>query len=210
LTALAAPFGVAHLRAWNTRMAPPKPPPKAAADPRKWLPQLLLPMKLLAALLFVIAAVLAIGLGMNLMRARATLGWKTAEATVGRFAVVASERGRGYARVEVSYRYRLYDVDYAGSRLGYGDDGERERPAAEALALKLKPGETFDVFYDPRDPANAVLFPGPRAGHYVAFSVPGVLIVAGVVVLFARSRVRRWLREHPAEPEPAKKPAAKW
>ena len=191
-------------------MPQPKPPATAAVDPREWLPHALLPVKLLAMLLFVVAAALATWFGMRLMQARATQNWKTADATIVKSAVVPPGRGGGLARVEVSYRYRLYDVDYTGTRLGYSDNGERAQGEAEALADALKPNKMVPVFYDPLAPASSVLFPGARTSDYTAFWMPAVLLAIGAVLLYIRARVRRWLSDHPIEPEPPKKPAAKW
>ena len=60
----------------------------------------------------------------------------------------------------VQYRYRVGATDYVGSRLSFE---QAHVACAECWQSAIRPypvGKTVIVFYDPRNPASAVLEPG--------------------------------------------------
>jgi len=75
---------------------------------------------------------------------------------------IKEEFGHGGSRsyrIDVEYAYRVRGIGYASTTYRYGY-WSGPRTVAEALAASLPPGKVVDVYYNPRDPADAVLKTG--------------------------------------------------
>jgi hypothetical protein len=68
-------------------------------------------------------------------------------------------------RPAVEYAYRVGNKDYRGSRIQWGDRIDLPSRAAAARVIgHYRTGKPVRVYYDPRQPAVAVLQPGHAAG----------------------------------------------
>jgi hypothetical protein len=63
---------------------------------------------------------------------------------------------------DVQYSYAVNGIDYTGTRYRYSPQGMWRFSASAARAL-LPKGEEIAVYYNPRDPADAILSPGVGA-----------------------------------------------
>ena len=89
-------------------------------------------------------------------------------------------RWRKLHRPDVVYRYTVNDIDYHGSRIGFGGRvyASFDRFARNRVA-PYRPGARVPVYYNPRNAAEAVL--EPRAyGEWVAWAL--MVVFAGVAL----------------------------
>lgn len=68
-------------------------------------------------------------------------------------------KGRIYYHPRISYRYSANGMEYIGNRYRY-DGHPTDSAAAWAIVSSHPPGSEVDVYYNPRDPADALLSPG--------------------------------------------------
>lgn len=148
------------------------------------------PKKLLLVLVLFGAGVYALGfLGLpQLLEARATHGWPSTEGRVlsARQVRTHTRSGGTSTWIAVSYSYTVAGEAFDGDR--YVVSGDLRAPADEALRrADALDGATVPVFYDPEDPARAVLEPGGEgyAGLLTGF---GALLLAGSAWIFLRRR----------------------
>ena len=87
---------------------------------------------------------------------------------------------------EVTYAYEVDGEQYEGDRfsLGEGSTASRafpERSDAQVAASRDYPtGSEVDVYYDPENPASAVLKPGANWGTYMPLVLGTVFLCSGV------------------------------
>lgn len=115
----------------------------------------------------------------QLLRARASRGWPTAE---GR--IVHSSRDDAWekSRARIRYTYVVDGRAFAGSRVSFDD---AHGPRAWSIVQRYSEGQGVDVRYAPEDPSVAVLEPGPNASNYfwVALLIPINLLLLAVTLL---------------------------
>jgi hypothetical protein len=92
----------------------------------------------------------------------------------------AGVRGGSYYTAHVRYRYQVGAAAFTGRRLRFGAPwwGESHATAVAALG-RARPGDEVAVYYNPRDPAVAVLRPGVAFADVVGLLVGVALVVAG-------------------------------
>lgn len=101
--------------------------------------------------------------------------------------------------VRATYRYVFEGSEYTGARVGVhgGSDniGRWHQDRFAELDAARRAGRSVTCFVDPRNPANAVLFPTPRTGllafylvFVVIFGLAGVLLFAMAARGVARNR----------------------
>ncbi len=80
----------------------------------------------------------------------------------------------------VRYRYTIDGRAYEGDRIWYSRVG---RQSASTLNERYDEGDAVEVYYDPDDPARAILQPGATTWSIVrdSFAV-GLVLVAGLAV----------------------------
>ena len=89
-------------------------------------------------------------------RYRATEGVMQASRTVGH--PTSTSKGRLLAHnVFVQYTYSVGGKDYAGTELRHNFIYSGDRGDDDQMLMRYPEGSRVQVFYDPRDPANAVL-----------------------------------------------------
>jgi len=102
----------------------------------------------------------------------------------------ARERLRTYYP-SVTYRWTVDGQSYQGSRysLGQEQDDFPEREDAERAATAFPAGSAIEVFYDPADPASAVLSRSRQAGAFVPLPLGLLILLTGVVGLKYSGRI---------------------
>lgn len=94
--------------------------------------------------------------------------------------------GDYYTSIEgyITYEYSVDGISYSSSAVN--STGESYFPYQ--TALKYPEGEAVLVYYNPRDPAKAVLEPGwVLSGESIGF-FPALLLVAGIYLMARRAR----------------------
>jgi hypothetical protein len=125
---------------------------------------------------FAIGAVLYVAQFRQGLRADASKKWPTAPGTVISSALEQSPDNKRRYRAAVQYRYRV-GKDYQSSRVFWGGNEGRKRHMASVVA-SYPAGATVPVYYDPQNPAEAVIDPTQNAG-----SRPLVLYAMGMMTL---------------------------
>lgn len=97
------------------------------------------------------------------LRAEASKKWPRASGTVTACALEKSPEHRRRYRALVQYSYRVGGKDYQGSRIFWGGNEGREKHVASVVET-YPAGSKVRVFYDPKNPAEAVLDPIQNTG----------------------------------------------
>jgi Protein of unknown function (DUF3592) len=142
--------------------------------------------------LLTLATILSIVALPQYLHAKKSAEWPTTSGTIT-FSHIRFVRGRrfdGYLG-EVQYRYRVGATDYLSSRLSFARD---HLAAAEGWENALRPyplGKAVTVYYDPRNPASAVLEPGLAGELDLLYKMDLFFIAAfATSMLIALYRVR--------------------
>jgi hypothetical protein len=147
------------------------------------------------------AALLMFGISF-LYTAIASRNWPTAAGTVQKVAVVSELSSSGTTRAytyhyTVTYDYKVDEQTYGGDRysLGTGSTASKryqERSKALTTGKKTYPvGSAVAVYYDPKDPASAILEPGANFGTYVPLVMGLVTFPGGLALLMLSLRTLR-------------------
>ncbi len=112
----------------------------------------------LGAIAIAIGAVLYIVQFRQGLRADASKKWPRAAGTVIASALEKSAEHRRRYIAALQYRYRVGGKDYQGSRVFWGGNEGREKHMASVVET-YPAGTNVRVFYDPNNPAEAVLDP---------------------------------------------------
>jgi len=132
---------------------------------------------ILVVVLLVFGVVLG-GVGfMRYTTARASAEWPTVNGTVTSSRVQTTRRdGKNEYMPRVQYSYVVDGQSFSGTRITASDEYQKNRGSADDILGRYPSGTAVTVFYDPQDPARAVLEQG----------LPGnvkVLLGAGVACL---------------------------
>jgi hypothetical protein len=126
----------------------------------------------------------------SLSRALAARSWPAATGTIllakiekGHYHDKKSGNTIHTYRPEVSYRYRVGDKEFTGTRLAFGKILYYQPAEAEAFLAARPAGASVRVYHDPANPAESVLDRGPShaqqaIGAEVALFVLGLGAVA--------------------------------
>jgi hypothetical protein len=124
------------------------------------------------------------------LRADASKKWPTASGTVTASAVERSPDSKRRYRAALTYSYRVDAKEYQSERIFWGGNEGREKHMASVVET-YPAGGKVRVFYDPKNPAEAVLDPiqhtGSRAVVLYAMAMVTLGLFAftgGVVALF--------------------------
>jgi hypothetical protein len=120
-------------------------------------------------------------LARQLLRGDSTRHWPTAEGEVIESLVdEEASRGTKFYRPDISYRYRVHDVEYTCSRLYFGGPQQTSlRILAERWVNRFPPGARVQVRFNPLDPLDAVLVTGVR------WSVVGAAVMMAAFAVIA-------------------------
>ncbi len=91
---------------------------------------------------------------------------------------------------DVTYSYTVNGIDYFSDKIRIDRPGQTQSEEARRLIAQYRPGKTVTVFYNPANPADAVLEPGatPQATALLACGI--ALIAVAAVMLVVRAMVR--------------------
>jgi Protein of unknown function (DUF3592) len=124
------------------------------------------------------------------LRADASKKWPTASGTVTASALEKSPGHRWRYRAALQYSYRVAGKDYQSTRIFWGGNEGRERHMASVVDT-YPAGGKVRVFYDPKNPAEAVLNPIQNTGsrqlvlYALAMTTLGLFsFTGGVFALF--------------------------
>lgn len=130
-----------------------------------------------------------------LQNARASAGWPAVSGQITSSSVSHSTDSEGADSYtpSVGYRYVVNDQQYTGSRIKFGETSYNKESEADAVVARYPAGTTVPIYYNPADPATAVLEPGVTSGSYVFLAVGACFIVLSLVLtpIMAISSLRR-------------------
>lgn len=89
--------------------------------------------------------------------------------------------------VQVQYEYKVGDGSYLSDRLSFHATGTRNPAAALNVLNKYRNQRTVTVYYDPKDPQEAVLEPGNIGNLYLMLILGGLLVLGGLFILYRQS-----------------------
>jgi hypothetical protein len=111
----------------------------------------------------------------RLLRRNPELDWHTVPGVVTESYIEGREEGGGMAgKAQLEYRYRVGDIEFVGDKLGPLTGFSGLRWSAEMHWNKYPRGSAVTVFYNPRNPGEAVLEPGEQKGIAALVSLAGV------------------------------------
>jgi hypothetical protein len=87
------------------------------------------------------------------------------------------------AKVCARYRYSVGDATFVGERLAFTSPVHRSAVSAEGHLAQLKPGKRIEVWYDPANPADAVVERTVARTHYLAAAVALYFVLEALVNL---------------------------
>jgi hypothetical protein len=142
----------------------------------------------------VAVACLAVGMVLTFMyglpmyrRAEASLNWPTTSGTVETSEVTSSfTKGKTKYSPSVSYSYDVNGMRQTSNSIwASGGDSSTVKSVHQAVVDKYPVGSTVKVFYDPEDPAYAILEPGITSTNYIVLGGGGATMLAGVIMAVA-------------------------
>ncbi|MFZ3360062.1 MAG: DUF3592 domain-containing protein [Xanthobacteraceae bacterium] len=124
------------------------------------------------------------------LKADASKKWPTASGTVTASALEKVPDNRWRYRAALQYGYRVRGKDYQSSRVFWGGNEGREKHMASVVET-YPAGCKVRVYYDPKNPADAVLDPIQNTGsrtavlYGMAMMTLGLFsLTGGVIALF--------------------------
>ncbi|GIW79159.1 MAG: hypothetical protein KatS3mg105_0966 [Gemmatales bacterium] len=134
-------------------------------------------------------------------RAQATFKPVSAVVLTSRVRRIPGDEGSDTFRPEVKYRYEVDGQRYESDRFAFFAKGYSDYLEAKRVADRYPVGSTVTAYYDPSDPAKAVLDPHApeRSSVLLLAGILGVFWLAGFAVL--AWSFWPWLR--PRQPSPA-------
>jgi hypothetical protein len=109
------------------------------------------------------------------LHADASKKWPTIPGTIVSSSMERVPENKRRYRAEVRYRYRVKGKDYESSRIFWGGNEGRQKHMTSVVAA-YPAGGSVPVYYDPQNPAEAVLDPTQNTG-----SRPLVIYAMGMV-----------------------------
>lgn len=132
--------------------------------------------------LFAVSAVLALISNRRKSRIAASATWPSVSGTVLSNEVKTINAGMGGGEVSLTYsvnlryRYAVGGTDYECSRIGWGTkSADREPDIPQAFVRDYPAGRAIEVFYDPADPAAAMIDPTGSRFRLVHVNLAGVM-----------------------------------
>lgn len=143
-------------------------------------------------LLILLAVVfLVVGLGVLLwgitgsQTAIASQQWPSVpgQVTASRVTSSTDSEGATLYGAEITYTYTINDRAFASTQVSFGDYTSSDTDHAEDLTSRYPAERSVTVYYDPQNPARAVLEPGFAAGLLIPLGLGGVFSLAGAGML---------------------------
>lgn len=149
-------------------------------------------------LIFMAAGAVALLVGLRSYElARESLDWPTTEGVI-LSSEVKRQRSRNHEgrssvtyKAEVRYAFETGGMRHEGRRVRYGEYSSSDGNHARRTVERYPPGTAVEVRYDPENPLNAVLEPGPHSGSWLLPGLGGTFFLVGLVLNFYLSRSAR-------------------
>jgi hypothetical protein len=116
------------------------------------------------------------------LRAHASGKWPTGSATVTASTLERSPDSKRRFRAAVQYRYRVGQQEYQSDRIFWGGNEGRQKPMASVVAA-YPAGRKVRVFYNPQNPAEAVIDPVRNSGSRPLVLYAMALMALGLFAL---------------------------
>ncbi|MCA9270730.1 MAG: DUF3592 domain-containing protein, partial [Planctomycetales bacterium] len=139
---------------------------------------------ILGALFAVIGYFVAFTFGKPILdNANASRDWPSAPGVITRSEVAtARSNGKTMYSFDVVYRYSVDGREFTSSNVFFGGNGSSSHSTgAHKVAARYPRGGKVDVYYDPSEPANAVLEPGAHWQSYAVFGAGLIFLVVGAL-----------------------------
>jgi len=115
-----------------------------------------------------------------------TRSWESVEGEVLATAVETRESVEAAHHYEpmVSYRYTVDGQEYLANEIVQFDVSYSARSEAEEVTADYRSGSSVTVYYDPADPASALLEPGVQPMVPIGFGVAALMMFAFAVFAY--------------------------
>lgn len=141
------------------------------------------------SLIFVFIGAAAINFGRNAAaKAKQSLSWPTTEGEVAHSAILyqtetSTTTGNASTfKADVVYRYKVHGVSYTSSKIAFLDLASTTN-RAQTLVIRYPDNSTVQVYYNPANPAEAVLEPGDASGVTFLYVFGSLFAAAGLFFL---------------------------
>ena len=121
--------------------------------------------------------------GWNFKQDRASLSWPETTGRIINSDVEVAHRSDDFTKYEVRvhYAYDVYGQAHESRRLRFSSNGFEERSEANKLRRRFRSGEEVSVYYDPANPARAVLLRGTQ-NHWPHFIAYGICLTVSLLI----------------------------
>ncbi len=134
-------------------------------------------------LLFLLGGLISLGKGgYDAYQALRSYTWPTVEGKIVS-STITSVKHPGETPTyypDIRYAYRVEGKEYTGDRIFFGEYGTGSSSSAQAVIDKYKVGTSVTVYYDPRNPANAILERGARWASFALLAFGLLFVVVGL------------------------------
>ncbi len=150
----------------------------------------------LLPLLFVITGAVILFFGVRQMqRASASQTWPSVPGVV-----TVAELGKQIGndendstsyRADISYDYVVDDASYINGAIQFGQVSSSDPSVARAILKRYAVGQAVEVYYNPANPAQAVLEPGMRGATWFLPIFGSIFLLVGFVFTYLVWKARR-------------------
>ncbi|MFO8049477.1 MAG: DUF3592 domain-containing protein, partial [Desulfosudaceae bacterium] len=89
-------------------------------------------------------------------------------------------------RADVSFQYTVNGRSYVSDKVSFGDYNSSSSSPIRKIVSRYPGSATVTVYFDPDDPATAILEPGKLGGLWIPFAVGGMFILVGLLGVFGK------------------------
>ncbi|GLQ48449.1 hypothetical protein GCM10007862_35000 [Dyella lipolytica] len=143
----------------------------------------------LFSLVFVFIGVAILGYARKMdSKAKESLAWPSTDGEISHSAVLyqtntSTDSAQTY-KADIAYRYKVNGKSYSSSRISLLDLSSSTRSAQNTVD-RYPDNSSVQVYYNPANPAEAVLKPGESSGLTFLYLFGGLFAVAGLLFLIA-------------------------
>lgn len=118
-------------------------------------------------------------------QAHASKTWPSVSGTVTHSEVVTRRsKGKVQYSSKVAYRYAVEGREFTCDNVWFGGHSSSNSSGSASQTVKKYPtGAEIAVFYEPSNPANAVLEPGTRWQSYLVFAIGVIFLAVGILMV---------------------------
>jgi hypothetical protein len=122
-------------------------------------------------------------------KSRDSLSWPSIEGEIAHSAVLyrtattANDDVQSSYKADISYRYKVRGANYSSSKVSLLDFATSRAGRAQDIVQQYPDKSRVQVYYNPADPADAVLEPGSTGGIGILYGVGGIFAAIGFLLL---------------------------